>query len=412
MRRPHAIIAAIALLVFTPAAPDAQQPLPPIETVETGQNRVILVNGEPFFPIMSWLQSPDIFPLLRSLGFNTFCGNQSGVPAVDQCAAARENGGYAVVHFDTAASHHPGLLGWIHGDEPDMPRRAEDDSTRWTPRTAPVETAENYARIKRNDPSGRPVFMTFTAHFMREFTNRYSTMEQMEYYPAFLANCDAAGFDIYPVYGWNRPAWLDYPLTGTRQLVDLAGGNTPVYAWIETHKGSKWVSFDLQLDVLPVHTRFETWGAVISGATAIGYFTHRWRPDFKEFSPTEEMRTELRRLNGQLTRLAPAILAPPSSRAVRMVMDGGLSCHVKTTELDGDLYLFAQNTDLGENAAKVAQHENISPRGGKAVIGVAGLSGGAVVEVVDEDRTIRAENGGFCDDFGPLEEHVYRIRLD
>ena len=41
---------------------------------------------------------------------------------------------------------------------------------------------------------------------------------------------------------------------------------------------------------------------------------------------------------------------------------------------------------------------------------MAGLKAGEKIEVVDENRTIGAEAGQFGDDFGPLAEHVYRIK--
>ena len=51
--------------------------------------------------------------------------------------------------------------------------------------------------------------------------------------------------------------------------------------------------YEKQPDVLPLYTRNEVWQAIINGATAIGYFTHAWRPEFKEFAPTPEMQKEL-----------------------------------------------------------------------------------------------------------------------
>lgn len=55
------------------------------------------------------------------------------------------------------------------------------------------------------------------------------------------------------------------------------------------------------------------------------------------------------------------------------------------------------------------QFAPVSPREGKATFTVAGLKAGTKIEVVDESRTITAEDGKFSDTFGPLVEHVYRI---
>ena len=75
---------------------------------------------------------------------------------------------------------------------------------------------------------------------------------------------------------------------------------------------------------------------------------------------------------------------------------GALACHQKATELDGSLYIFAQNIDPQNRA-------------GKATITVEGLPAGTAVQVVDENRAITSQAGQFTDDFAPLAEHVYRL---
>ena len=74
----------------------AQVPLEPIKKVEVGKNREFVVNGKPFFPIMSWAQPSKMYPKLRDLNFNTFCGNADAV-------AAKEVGRYAVTAFKKGA---------------------------------------------------------------------------------------------------------------------------------------------------------------------------------------------------------------------------------------------------------------------------------------------------------------------
>ena len=170
------------------------------------------------------------------------------------------------------------------------------------------------------------------------------------------------------------------------------------------------MSYEKQPDVLPKHTRYEVWSVIIEGATAVGYFTHAWRPEFKEFAPTEAMRAELERINAQLTRLAPAILAAPATADVDMRMKDGFECHLKATETDDSLWIFAQNMDLGPAGEQKRQFEPISPRGGEAVISVEGLAAETRVAVVDEDRTVTSTaDGTFSDMFPPLGEHIYRI---
>ena len=251
--------------------------------------------------------------------------------------------------------------------------------------------------------------MTLTGHFFTKQSS-WDDATRTSIYPAYVAACDVAGFDIYPIFGSNYPSHLHHVAEAVEELVALAGPR-PVFAWIETNKGSRWVSPEKQLDVLPMHTRAEVWMAIIRGATAIGYFTHTWVPSYKQFAPEGEMVVELNRLDRQLTRLAPAILADPAHVEIEMSIASGLPCHFKATEHDGHLYIFAQNIHVDDNKDALGQGEQINPRGGKATFVVHGLRAGTEVEVVDEARTVTAGDGQFTDDFGPLAEHVYRLKL-
>lgn len=388
------------LLVGIFALPAASaEGLEPVKTVTIDESRAFAVNGKVFFPIMSWAQSPRNFAKLRSVGINTFCGNHS-LSAKAYCDAAQAAGGYAIPGFDKEAIGHPYLLAWIHGDEPDMARKKQDSASAGTnkmPRRSVEEVAAHYQRIKAADKS-RPVFVTFTSHFMKEFSGHYDQATKDKIYPNFVKYCDVVGFDTYPIYGWNKPQWLDYPGRGVSQLRAIAGPAKPIYAWIETHKGSKWVTYENQLDVLPCHTRSEVWLAVIRGATAIGYFTHAWRPRETEFAPTEDMQRELKRLNGQITRLAPVILTEPAKTEVSIAIENGLKGDLMARKFDGWLYLFSVNYDPKQQA-------------GRAVVKVAGLKAGTKIEVVDEDRWLTADEGSFSDEFAALGVHIYKLKL-
>jgi hypothetical protein len=518
------VLAGLSVLPAVAAAP-----LPPIQQVEIGKNAEFRVNGQPFLPLMLWLQSEARIPDGLAIGANTFTGNGGNLGNKEYLKALADSGLYGIVGFDPQVVGHDHLLGWIHGDEPDLSRQVSDaqvlpgaglrvnSSTplfrivdgvphswtvldplqdaevtvklakpvtvkslgvwltvsaglavakdvsftaegqeilnatlknekgeqrfdldkpatfssltfrvrsthpggqvwgslselsgydeagnnvllsppRWVPRSTPEEVSAEYRRIKQADPT-RPVLVTFTAHFMKEFTDKYDQATKDRLYPEFMNSCDVAGYDIYPIFGWNKPEWLYRVADGVSELRALAGPKRPVYAWIETNKGSRWVSADKQLDVTPRDTRAEVWMALIRGATAIGYFTHRWVPDYKQFAPEGEMVAALKRLNDQLTRLATALLADPASTRVEMALTDNLPCHFKATSHDGALWIFAQNTDMQK-------------RTGTATFRVEGLQAGAKVEVVDEGRSLTTGDGAFADQFEGLAEHVYRL---
>lgn len=502
----------------------------PIRSVTIGENAELRVNGQPFLPLMLWLQSDARIADGLAAGVNTFAGNGGRLSSRDYLDALGAAGLYGIVDFDQRSIGHPALLGWIHGDEPDLPRTVNDaqvaageglrvnNSTplerildgvthSWSvldplqgaavtvrlkepalihrvslwltisgnlsvakdvalladgreilaatlkkekgeqrfelsepvrvgaltlqvrstypgeqvwgsigeiaaydaqeknvllspPRNVPRATTEavveEYRKIKAAD-STRPIFVTFTAQFMRVF-DKYDEATKQRLYPAYVEGADVVGFDVYPIFGWAKPEWLHRVADGVTELRALAGPRRPIYAWIETNKGSRWVSPERQIEVRPEDTRAEVWMALIRGATAIGYFTHRWVPDYKQFAPEGPMVRELRRLNDQLTQLAPALLAPAAPVAITM-NTGETPSHFKATVWDGQIYVFAQNIDLEQ-------------QGATARFSVAGLAAGTAIEVLDEGRTIVADRDSFRDTMAPLAEHVYRFPVE
>jgi len=175
----------------------------------------------------------------------------------------------------------------------------------------------------------------------------------------------------------------------------MAAGK-PVYAWIETSKGSQWVSAEKQIDVTPTHIRAEVWMAICRGATAIGYFTHIWKPSYHQFGVPEANREAIRQINEQITRLTPAILGDTPKRTVTIEAEGGVKLDALAKASGGDLYIFAVNFDERLKEAK-------------ATLKVAGLAAGVNVTVVDESRSIQSSAGSFADTFAPLGVHIYKL---
>ena len=267
---------------------------------------------------------------------------------------------------------------------------------RTVPRATPEQTMEHYRRVKQADPS-RPLFMTLTASFHPHF-KKWPEDRRLEMYKGYVAAADVVGYDVYPIYGWNKPEWLHLQHESTKMLAELAGPDRPVYSWIETSKGGQWTG-DLarQKDVTPEHIRCEVWMSICRGATAIGYFTHIWKPSYSQFGVPAPNRKALREINDQITRLAPAILGTPAKQKVSIESTDKVKMDVLARQAADGLYLFCVNYDERAKATR-------------ATIRVEGLRAGAKVEVVDEKRTIHAAPGEFVDDFAPLAVHVYRVR--
>lgn len=265
---------------------------------------------------------------------------------------------------------------------------------RYEPRTVPAKTLAEYRAIKAADPT-RPVFMTLTGHFHPHF-KQWSDEQRENLYPQYIRATDVVGYDIYPIYGWNKPEWLYLVHDATRVLAEKADPR-PVYAWIETSKGGQWTGpLEKQKDVTPAHIRAETWMAICGGATGIGYFTHVWKPSYQQFGVPPENRKALRSINDQIARLAPAILGPRPKRAVAFAAGNKGKLAFAARERDGELYIFAVNCD--ERPGKT-----------EATFTVESLPAGNDIAVVDEDRTLRSAAGSFTDTFAPLAVHIYRI---
>ncbi len=262
------------------------------------------------------------------------------------------------------------------------------------PRAWPEQTLTEYRKIKSADPT-RPVLMTLTGNFHPHF-RKWSDQQRASLYPAYVQATDVVGYDIYPIYGWNKPQWLYLVYDATRLLAEKAGPRS-VYAWIETSKGGQWTGpLERQADVTPADIRAETWMAICAGATGIGYFTHVWKPSYRQFGVPTENRKALRRLNEQITRLAPTILGPEPKQSVAITAPGPARLALMAREHDGDLYLFAVNCGQQQVTAD-------------ATVTVESLPAGSEVVVIDEDRTLRSVAGSFTDTFAPLSVHLYRI---
>lgn len=528
----RAVVAGVVLGTAVGLAPaPAAEGLPSIEKVELGPDRAFHLNGQPFFPIMAWLQDAANFAAVRDCGMNTTAGYWPGSSGtkdvVEYHGLVAKAGLYGVMPFHAGLKGHPQLLGYIHDDEPDLPHQVSDADVlpvsplalnrstplwklvdgvthswsvldplekatlairlrepvtierlavwltispglavakelvfegdgkplttavldarkgsqevplptpatfselklvvkstypgqnawgsigeiegfdkagrnvllappRYEPRAKPEAVLATYRQIKAADAE-RPVFMTLTGHFHPHFT-QWTNEQRDALYPAYIQGADVVGYDIYPIYGWNKPEWLHLVHDATELLARQAAPR-PVYAWIETSKGGQWTGpLEKQKDVTPAHIRAEVWMAICRGATAIGYFTHVWKPSYQQFGVPEANRAALREINGQLTRLAPAILSgePPSTVSIRAEND--VKVEILARRYAGRLYLFAVNYDERAVPASVT-------------MALAGLAAGTEVEVIDEGRVVRAEAGCIQDSFAPLAVHLYR----
>ena len=257
-------------------------------------------------------------------------------------------------------------------------------SERREPTVVPAALEDVYKWCKGRDAS-KPVFVDF-ASFAAPADQGWDAEGRKALYPQYVKQSDAAGFEF------PRPGLPGGLADAVKALRDDAGAGRPLFVCLVPRAGED-----------PADLRAEAWAAVISGAVGIGY---RLPTDKGAVVLADEMKAKIKQVGGKITSLAPAILAEPAKAQVQMSLADNLRSHARATQFDGFLYVFAQNIDPGVNRDK--EEGRVLPRGGKAAIKVAGLKAGTKIEVVDEDRTLTAEDGQFTDDFAPLAEHVYR----
>ncbi|HET7567475.1 MAG TPA: fibronectin type III domain-containing protein [Gaiellaceae bacterium] len=336
-----------------------------------GPRRGLYLDGAPFVPVLQWLQCPSLFDRERALGVDVFMGRGcSDNGDADEVAQTARRGAFSILPFDSAVAGAPGLLAWRFDDEPDQHG------------TKPAAIAAATARGHRARPR-RLTFVTLTSGFFGPTAHAAPAP-----YRSYARAADVVGFDVYPVYGWCRPDLIAWQADAPRALVRLARPGEPVYSWIEAAStSSQWCR---GRGVQPQELRAETWMTLVNGATAIGWFTHSWTPDYSQFRVSSAVQRELKRTARQLTTLAPALLAPPARLAV--AADGGRVDAV-ARRLGGALYVFAVN---------------VSRTPVRASFALAGAGDGPV-QVFEEGRSVHAAGGAFSDRFAPLAVHLYVV---
>jgi hypothetical protein len=227
----------------------------------------IRVNGDAFFPLMSWKACPDHWALGIADGINLFGGNEcTGLPALTAGIAGRA---LAAGTAEDPPAELPSLLGWFYPDEADA-----RGLTTLTPAGAGLH------------------FLTLTQHF---FSGAAALPAGRSMYPGLIAAADVVGFDLYPLQELCRPDLLAADFDAQQQLAHLAGGK-PTFQWIEVRQ--------MQCPSVPVTNatiRAESWLALAGGAHGLGFFPNDWN---------EQTGEAIAAVAARVHQLEPALLAP------------------------------------------------------------------------------------------------------
>jgi hypothetical protein len=266
------------------------------------------------------------------------------------------------------------------------------DQRKEYPRVPGEQVLLAYRWMKRANPK-RLAFLTMSPYLMAA-ADGCEPAERKRAYTLSAWMCEVAGVAVYPVPGEGTDGKPIMVAEAVAELREFAGQTRPTYARIIAGVGT-------DPPLTPQEVRASAWMAIIQGAVGLCYETPGLQQDI---DPNAAMSAALQRINGQITRLAPAILSGPPPFNVEVQAENEVSCHLKATWLDGTLYVLAQNRDAEGRTAKATFSIRRWP-------GSPDIPAQAQVEVVDENRTVTARDGQFADELAPLAEHVYRFAM-
>jgi hypothetical protein len=310
----------------------------------------ILLDGQPYFPMMLYSVCPWHYGAALNAGINLFALNACGTfqTQLNTLGGAAYSAGVAGGHSGSG----PGIIGWFHYDEPDG---------------ANVSAAE-----LPGPPEGATglSFLTLTNHF---YSNAAALPWGRGMYPALIAKADVIGFDLYPLQEWCRPHRMADVFYSQRELVKLSG-DKPTFQWIEA---ADWKCPGGPTAVTPAVVRAESWMAIAGGAHGLGFWPASW--------PAASAQA-ISAVGKEVARLGPAVYAPE-------VQGGSDKAQVvlSARQWAGATYVIAVNSGFDATDAKIT---------------VPSLNG-RTLAVMGESRRLDSDGQTFTDHFEPMAVHIY-----
>lgn len=116
--------------------------------------------------------------------------------------------------FSESVKDHPAVFLWNHSDEPDM-----IDKKTGKPRIPVENSIASYKKIKAADPS-HLVIVGLTAGFNDVLSEGSIGYKDRSFYKEYAKAADLFGFDVYPLYQYNKPECLWYVADSVTKLSD------------------------------------------------------------------------------------------------------------------------------------------------------------------------------------------------
>ncbi len=325
-------------------------PAAPVATVAEGAMRV---DGQPFFPVMSFGGCPETYATSLAAGVNLFVRNPCG--GLQAQLDALGGRALSAAAAEDSPGQGPGLVGFFYPDEADA-------------------HGLTGATLPPPPPGvGGLRFLTLSNHV---YSGAAPLPGGRGMYPGLVEKADVVGLDLYPLQEWCRPERLGDVYLAQRELARLAG-DKPTFQWIET-AGMRCP--EGRTAITPETARAEAWLAVAGGARGLGFFPPgAW---------TGEVGAALAQVTRAIRYLAPALLSSPSP--VEVDPPSG-PVRAAAWQRGGALYAVAVNGSFVPV---------------RVTIRLPGLAGRPLA-VLDEGREVVGSGDSFVEDFAPLAAHLY-----
>jgi len=374
------------------------QPPPASGVTAMRDDGVILVDGQPLFPIglySVWKREHNgndfdrCFTELREAGFNTIhtYHTQRDADLREFYTAAERHRLHVIIAPRGGANsrdplsavrtvieecRQPALLSWYLADD-----------------TASHISADELRRMHRAIRDVDPFHITVQADGVFAGGPRPSR------YTDYVDSTDAFLPEIYPIRSDKDCEVAN--VTRDMKLIgdDLrhAGRKAPIWAIIQDFEGWGWQRYPTEAEI-----RVMTYLAIIHGATGMTYYTYGGTGKNHGVTHDPQVWAALKRISRQLADLHDVLVQrdPPQKQQIKILsgpQTDGLGYPAVSTllkEHQGRRYLLAANSSRGAVRARVN----------------AGVGTGQV-QVMFEDRWRTGKAGGWEDDFAPYAVHVY-----
>ncbi len=393
-------------------------------TVTINRDRVFVVDGKPFFPIAARHTPLGATPeVLREVGFNCVRWTPFGTDASEyesfdvphdfgglkfytyvynrgDLSLEKEKRARELTALVGAVKAHPDLLCYEQRNEP-----AYTFGDAATPQSPPDGFVAGSALIRALDPN-HPIRV---GHMC---SNLVSTLKR------YNSGLDAVGCNPYVVIAPGMRRFVGFRPDGkladcadqtlsavgryTNKMMRVAEGRA-VWMQVQGSANENWYS--------PFHTpemadfgiyeharlypnrwqmRFMAFDAIINGATGLSWMLIRMPTEPGAWSDVSRVVGELGRLHDVLA--SPTVAATVGVEYRELGFSDWEGVEVLLKRHNDESWLLAANTQFDP---MIATFSDLPP----------GL--GSQIEVVGEDRELKADNGRFTDRFQPYEVHVY-----